>query len=48
MMSEHTDARGSSASSDGVPEVLAGKAGLVSEFFLNPGTERLHLVQPLI
>lgn len=44
----NTDARGSGTGSDGVPEVLAGKAGLVPEFLLDPGTERFQLVQPLI
>lgn len=46
MSDEHTDARGSGAGSDGVPEVLAGKAGLVSEFFLNPGTEHYTWYSP--
>lgn len=37
MSDGHTNARGSSTRSDGVPEVLAGEAGLVAELFLDPG-----------
>lgn len=48
MSDEHTDARGSRTCSNGVSEVLASKAGLIAELFLNPETRQLRLVQCLI
>lgn len=39
----HTNARGSRTRSDGVPELLAGEAGLVAELLLDPGRERLQV-----
>lgn len=43
MSDGHTNARGSRTPSDGVPEVLAGEAGLVAELFLDPGRGWLQL-----
>lgn len=48
MSDGHTNARGSRTRSDGVPEVLAGKAGLVTELFLDPGRGWLQWVQSWI
>lgn len=39
MSNEHAVVRGSQPGSDGVPEVLAGKTGLVTKLLFNPERE---------